>query len=328
MTSNKTGTTQNSQLSTDYYSPIKEIDLSKAFSLVWKGKWIILCITLLFAIGSVFYAKSLQNIYMAEAKLAPSEEMYGVSSDMMNQVGGLASLAGFQLGNQAMDKATLAMEIMQSRKFIGDFIESKAIKPKLFAVDTWNQDTGEITYDSDIYDVTGGLWVREVPLGKSSEPTLWESVERFRQLYTVQRSGPSGLVEVKIEHPSPVVAKTWVDWLVEDINNVMRTRDIAEATSSISYLEAELVKTRLASMEQGFYRLIEQQMQTMMGANTRPEYVFRVIDPAVVPEERLKPSRALIAIIGTILGGILGVFIALISQYIIEQKRVRRAQHS
>jgi len=36
--------------------------------------------------------------------------------------------------------------------------------------------------------------------------------------------------------------------------------------------------------------------------------VFKMIDPAVAPQEKSEPKRALIAIVATMLGGMLGVF--------------------
>ena len=64
-----------------------------------------------------------------------------------------------------------------------------------------------------------------------------------------------------------------------------------------------------------FFELIQSQTETVMLAEVRPEYVFKTIDPAVVPEEKSKPSRALICVLGTLLGGILGVVIVLIRHY-------------
>ena len=49
-----------------------------------------------------------------------------------------------------------------------------------------------------------------------------------------------------------------------------------------------------------------------MLAEVRQEYVFKTIDPAVAPEEKSKPSRALICLIGAFFGAIFGVIIVLI----------------
>jgi LPS O-antigen subunit length determinant protein (WzzB/FepE family) len=43
-----------------------------------------------------------------------------------------------------------------------------------------------------------------------------------------------------------------------------------------------------------------------MFSEVRDEYVFRTIDPAVIPEEKFKPKRALICIFMTLIGGVVG----------------------
>ena len=85
----------------------------------------------------------------------------------------------------------------------------------------------------------------------------------------------------------------WVAWLIDDVNAQMRARDVEEAHRSIDYLKLQLEQTPVAGMQQIFYQLIEKQMQTIMLANVRDQYVFKIIDPPVVPEEKVAPRRAL-----------------------------------
>ncbi len=59
------------------------------------------------------------------------------------------------------------------------------------------------------------------------------------------------------------------------------------------------------------FRLIENETKNSMLASGRPEYAFTVVDSASVPELRLSPKRALIAIGGLLLGFLLGSLIAL-----------------
>jgi LPS O-antigen subunit length determinant protein (WzzB/FepE family) len=49
-----------------------------------------------------------------------------------------------------------------------------------------------------------------------------------------------------------------------------------------------------------------------MLANSRDEFAFRIIDPAVVPQEKTRPRRAMIAVVGLMGGFILGVFIVIV----------------
>jgi uncharacterized protein involved in exopolysaccharide biosynthesis len=46
-----------------------------------------------------------------------------------------------------------------------------------------------------------------------------------------------------------------------------------------------------------------------MLANARSEYAFKVVDPAVKPEVRISPKRAVMTTIGALLGGGLGLLL-------------------
>ncbi|MCF5895779.1 lipopolysaccharide biosynthesis protein [Aeromonas veronii] len=291
-----------------------EIDLRELFAALWRGKWWVVASTLVGAVITVIFALSLPNIYRSEALLAPSTEQQGGGlAAMAAQFGGLASLAGVNLsGGGGQDKTAIAVEIGKSRQFLSHFIRQHQLEVPLMAVTKTDKATGELVIDEDVYDVAGKKWVREMPLGKSVEPTDWELVKAFRELASINKDAKSGLVTVAVEYYSPESAKQWVDWLVADLNEAMKLRDQVDATRNIAYLKAQLEKTPIADMQKVFYQLIEEQTKTLMLTEVNQEYVFKTLDPAVVAEEKAKPKRALIAVLGTLLGGMLGVMIVLV----------------
>ncbi|MGY0638612.1 MAG: GNVR domain-containing protein, partial [Paraglaciecola chathamensis] len=118
-----------------------------------------------------------------------------------------------------------------------------------------------------------------------------------------------------IQHYSPVVAKKWVDWLVQDINAEMKVRDKEEAESSIKYLQSQIAQTNIVEQKNLLYQLIEEQAKTLMFAEVREEYVFKTIDPAFVPEMKFKPKRALTVVVGVLLGGILSLVLVFIRHF-------------
>ena len=120
------------------------------------------------------------------------------------------------------------------------------------------------------------------------------------------------MVSISIEHYSPEVATQWLLWLVRDINTALREQDKAEAQRSIDYLTVKLKETQLADMQTVFYQLIEEQTKNLMLAQVQDEFAFKIIDPAVVPEEEAGPKRALICVLAVLLGGMLGMGIVLI----------------
>lgn len=297
------------------YQADDEIDLRELFNTLWRGKWIIIAVTFVFGIGSVVYALSLPNIYKAEAVLAPTEESSGGGlAAMAAQFGGLASLAGVNLSAGDTNKTTIALEILQSRAFLTEFVEKHDILPEIMAVKSWSPERG-IVFNDELYDAETKTWVREVEPPRQAEPTSWEYVKEIRkELLQVSQDKETGLVILSVSHHSPEFSKYLAELLVQDINEKMRQRDISEAEGSLAYLNEELKSTNLSNMQQVFYQLIEKQTQTMMLADVRPEYVFQTIDPAVVPEEKSAPKRALILVLGIMLGGMLGVGFVLIRQ--------------
>ncbi|MGI2168936.1 Wzz/FepE/Etk N-terminal domain-containing protein [Shewanella sp. MF05960] len=296
-----------------------EIDLRELFSVIWQGKWLIIAITMVFAVGAVVFAINQPNIYKSEALLSPadSEQGGGGLAALAGQFGGLASMAGINLGGGGgVDKTQMAIEVMKSRQFASDFIQNHDILPDLMAAEKWNMADNTLSYDVDLYDAARKNWVRDVKPPFKPEPSMQEAFKVFSKIIAVNSAKETGMVTVSVEHLSPAVAHQWVNWLVQDINNVMKERDVAEAIKSTAFLESKIQQTNVADIRSILYKLIEEQAKTIMFAEVRDEYVFKTIDPALVPEEKSKPKRALICVLGTMFGGMLGVMFVLIRYFV------------
>ncbi|TMO22088.1 Wzz/FepE/Etk N-terminal domain-containing protein [Pseudoalteromonas sp. S4741] len=293
-----------------------EIDLRELFAVIWQGKWIIIAITALFAVASVVYAINQPNIYKSEALLAPAEQEGGGGlSALAGQFGGLASLAGVNLGGGSSNKAQLAIEVLKSRQFTSDFIQKHSILADLMAAKSWDMQTNTVIYDSEIFDAENSKWVREVKAPFKPEPSMQEAYKKFSKILSASSDKETGMVKIAVEHVSPYVAKQWVSWLIQDINQTMKERDVQEAIKSTDFLTQQLEQTKIADIRAVLYKLVEEQTKTIMFAKVRDEYVFKTIDAALVPEEKFKPKRALIAILGTMLGGMLSVMLVLVRNY-------------
>ena len=279
-----------------------EIDLRELIKILWQGRLWIIGTTFIAAVISVSIALSLPNIYRAEALLATDEG----GTSLAGQYGGLASLAGISLPDDETTEKAIGIAKLRSRKFMADFMERRNIIPELMAVSAYNVNTGELSYNPTIYDPETKIWTRDVNPPLQKKPSSQEAFLIMTEILVVEEVGDTGFVTVSIEHISPLIAYEWVTWLIDDLNREMMLEAAAEAQQSIDYLTDQLEKTRVVALEEVFYSLIEEQMQTLMLANSRAEYLFKTIDPAIAPERKSRPWRTLICVLGTLLGGMLG----------------------
>ncbi|EJG2003335.1 LPS O-antigen length regulator [Vibrio parahaemolyticus] len=299
-----------------------EIDLRELFKALWKGKLTIIATTFAFAVGSVFYALSLPNIYKADALLAPTESSGGGGlSKMAGQLGGLAALAGVNLGASESSQTDLAVQVMKSRQFIEAFINKHDLLVPLMAAKDWDLANNKLILDEELYNSSTGEWLREPNGLRGAKPTAQEAFQVFnKEVLTIsQDKETSSLYTVSVKHYSPYIAQQWVNWLIEDINKVMRERTIAETSQNLAYLSSQLKKTAVADMQSTFYTLIEEQTKSLMLAEVQEEFVFKVVDPAVVPELKEGPQRALIIGLSTFIGLMFSVFFILV-MYIARKK--------
>lgn len=294
------------------YDPEDEVDLRELFLAIWRGKWFIMALTLVFAIGGVAYALYLPDVYTAEAKVAPED---GQGGQMGGQLGNLASLAGVNVGSGGSGKTIIAREILQSRAFLTDFIRRRNLAVPLAATQGWNVKKQEWRINTEVYNPQDESW-RANEEGQSAEPTDWQLYKALSGKLSVSQDEETGILTLSVSSQSPRAAQQWAEWLLADINEHMREKDVREARNRIDYLRQKLEETNITGMQQVFYQLIEGETRTVMLANANDEYVFETIDPAVEPEQASEPKRALICIVATLTGGLLGTLIVFVREFL------------
>ncbi|PHS19643.1 MAG: LPS O-antigen length regulator [Kangiella sp.] len=312
--------TLNPALYTGVNDDSDEIDLAELWNAIWAGKWLIIAITFVFSVGSVLYALNLPDEYKSTVLLAPASSSSSSSlSKLAGQFGGLASLAGINLGGGgAEDKTVVAMEIMKTWGFLETFIIDNNIQVEVFAAEGWNRSSNTLIIDPELYDVDSKQWVRDdfsPSKGQTVVPSSWELYGEFKGRVSVNQDKASGLIRLSVEYFSPIIAKEWTGKLVKAINAHIQKQDREEAIKSIEYLNEKINETNVADMQAVFYQLIEEQTKTLMLAEVSDEYVFKTLSRAKISEEKTKPKRALVTILGSLLGLIMSTIFVLIRHF-------------
>jgi hypothetical protein len=226
------------------------------------------------------------KIYRAKIVVAPvmeSEEVgaSGLGSAINNELGGIASLAGIDLGGDARKQQFLAT--LKSLGFARDFVVAENLAPLLFP---------------KLWDAKAGTWKPGVKV-----PTISAVARNFADHHrAITEDRKTGMVTVTIDWTSPELTSRLANATIEMVNDRLRGEAVRNADLSIDYLEKELAKTSMVGVQQGINALIEQQIDKSMIANVQKEYAYKIIDPAVIPDVKYSPQRALITCIGAIAG--------------------------
>ena len=260
-----------------------EIDLWQLWETVWSGRWLIIAITSLFAVGGVTYALVAQEWWRAEVVLAPADKKGGMSG-ALSQLSGLASLAGVSVGGGGGNEP---LAVLKSKDFARQFITEMNLMPVL-------------------------LKDQEAEDGKASD--IRDALRIFETVRTVSDDKKTGLVTLSVRWKDADTAALWANELARRVNARLRAEALAEAERNVAYLQKEIAATSVVSLQQSMGRVLEGEMQKLMLARGNEEFAFKVIDKATPPKLRDAPKRALIAIVATLAGGFLGMLAVFLRQ--------------
>lgn len=291
------------------------VDLKVLFLIVWRKKLIIFVSTIIVAVSAAIITLLMPNYYKSSALLAPTSESSGGGlAALAGQFGGLASLAGVNLGSGEENKTALAMEVFKSRTFILEFIERRNILKELMATSSWDSTSNQLVYDSSLIDPVTGEWKKSE--GESLKPPNYKILKRYLKLIQINEDKKTGFVTISVTFLSPYTAQKWTEWLVDDLNAEIREREVVEAKKNISYLTKQLENTHVAELKTVFHSLIEEHVKTMMFAESREDYVFKVIDPAFAPERKSSPRRSVIVILSLLFALVISICACFVMEYV------------
>lgn len=273
-----------------------EISLKDIADTLLARRWLIVLMTIGFAIGGAAVAFLLPEKYEASIVLSPVDDSaggkLGGAGALLSQFGGLAALGGINVGGSG--KKAEAIATLQSHGLTENFIRDNNLLPILYA---------------DKWDAERKAWKTQDP---DKVPTVWKAEKKFaKKIRSIGEDKKTGLVTLTIEWTDAELAAQWAKDLVERANRDLRAREIKQSQTNLAYLNDQLTKTSVVELQKAIYSLIEAEIKKVMIANGSDEFAFRVVDPPRIAEERSSPKRGLIVAVALFLGFMLGVVLAL-----------------
>ena len=257
-----------------------EVNVVAMVQVAWRYRYFIAAVGLVLALVAVVVALTTTPRFRAQVVVTQArDDTMGAGSSLVSQLGGLASIAGINLG-AAGGPGPEAQAVLHSRRLTEEFVKRHRLVPELMA--------------------------------NGQHATLWFAVDKFRDtVLKITQDQDSQTITVQIDWHDPAVASRWANDYVALANEILRSRALSDSSRNIQYLKDQIAKTDVVELQRVMYTLIEAEMKTLMLANARSEYAFTVVDPGVTPERRVWPRRTLIVLSGGVVGVIIGFFLAL-----------------
>jgi uncharacterized protein involved in exopolysaccharide biosynthesis len=273
-------------------TPRNDLSLMALFHFIGRHIVVLAICVVVSMVAAAILSFTLTPKYRSEVVVFPASSSGGMG-DLSGQLGGLASLAGINIGGGGGKKSDEALEFLRSRTFTAGFIERHGLMPVLFAKQ-WDPSRNQWRDPNDV-------------------PTIAEGVGKFsKKIRQIAEDKRTGVVTLSIIWSDRVAAAQWANALIAEADKALRDRAIAEQDRSVEYLKSESARTSTVEIGTAISKLMETELKNVMLARTRDSYAFKVIDPAVVSDvrDRDSPNKPLIVILGAGLGFVVGVIVA------------------
>ena len=149
---------------------------------------------------------------------------------------------------------------------------------------------------------------------ESTENTIFleSAINTIENSTTVSRSKVTGITDIYFVGTEKNITAIFLNDLIRFTNQAIGDIARVDASQKIEYLNEESKKTSLRNLQNIFDRLIEAQIKNQMLSNTVKEYAFKIIDPAIEPNNNSGPRTFRNALISFIVGLFLSFFIVIL----------------
>jgi uncharacterized protein involved in exopolysaccharide biosynthesis len=259
---------------------------------LWGGKLLIAFCSLAGVVAASGVVLSTARVYRSTMVVTIMPSGSSASGQgLQGGLGQLAALAGVSTGS-AVDRGEY-IAYLSGRSFTSRFLESVNVSQLLFP-DKWSNQRRN--------------WKEGV-----TPPTLEDMYLRFdEEIRSIKEDKVTGLISISIDTSDPARSAELANKLVQQANEELRVRAKTEAQRSLEFLKEQLNKADIVELKQTIFSLMETQITNIMLADVRPEYAFKVIDPALPSDltRYIRPREAATVFLGGIVGLILGCFVA------------------
>jgi len=261
-----------------------EINLFDLVKIVFRHKKLIVLVVLVVVVVTAAISLLMTKIYESKAVISPVQQSTGQ--------GGTMSAVAAQLG-------IVTPQPSNASEIIG-FLKSDILMQKVLEKE-------------NLYSV---LFTKADLRGKTENEKAWEGIRALKEeIVKVTENKKDNMITVSAQYKNPEVAQRIASAVLNELTEYMTGEAKRVAEANRKHLETQIVTTGDPLVRQKIYSLIAQQIETVMMAEAKENFAFKVIDPPRVPVERIKPRRTQMVVIAFFVSLFFGVFLAFVREH-------------
>jgi uncharacterized protein involved in exopolysaccharide biosynthesis len=288
-----------------------EISLLDLLIVLAKHKKMIFITTFVAALLSAGVTLLMSNIYTGTTKILPPQQNQSSANAMLNQLGGLAGMAGSSLGIKNPNDLYIGM------------LKSRNVMEKV---------------------------AKRFDLQKIYETkTMTDTLKKLNSNVSVA-SGKDGIITVEVDDKDPKRAADLANAFIEELDKLMQTFSLTEASQKGLFFERQLKqardkltdaelaldKTPTTSLhymdavrnvkyQEAVWEILAKQYEMAKLDEAKDYPLIQILDVAFVPEKKSKPHRTWIVEMFTLIAFLFVVVWAIINESIARAKQ--RPEH-
>ena len=279
------------------------VDLKELFSILWKGKILIIVIAAVFFVVAAIYALSLPNLYRSSASMSVINMGAGANT-ITTQI----SFSGLSVQEKGV-KGPRYVNTVTSRAFFKHLIEvDEDFLPALMAAKRYHKKSEKLIYDSDVYDVVNKKWL-------VAKPHYLTAFREYIKRMTIGFHQERSIIDISIDHISPVVAKEMTESIIFEADQMLRNLDLQASSEALTYLTTAIPQQQQLALRGAMNDMIMNQLETQMMTKIGPTYIIQVVDPPFVPLYRFAPNRTFISFSAGVVGLVFGIILILMRHF-------------
>lgn len=305
-----------------------EINLLELWQVIWKRRKFIAYFAGIVVVLTVIVSLLMTNIYESNAVITPVETKGGAGGGM---AAALAAMGGGLGGMIALPESATSSEIvllLNSNILREKIIKEYNLLPVLFSKQ-WDEENK--TWKKGGFSLNPLTWISKLialikPADKKAVkkepgvPDMWDGLRALKDLVQIKSNVKEKSITISAQFDDPEIAASLAGYFVAALNDHMSKEARRVAAINKKYLEEQLPLNSDPLIKQKIYTMIAQQVETAMMAEVKENFSFKVIDPPLVPDKKIKPKRAQMVVLSFVVALFLAVFIVFALEYLEKNK--------